>query len=66
MLAAAGGTQYTQSFPADAATAALIPDAATNVWTLHIDPEKQQFTYYLERHKEARYKALFKLKSPPE
>lgn len=63
-LAAPGGTQYVQSFPADAATAALIPDAATNVWTLRINPERRQFIYYLERHGEARYKALFNLKAP--
>jgi hypothetical protein len=64
-LAAPSGTQYTQSFPADAETAKLIPEAATNVWTLQINPEKQQFMYYLERHKEPRYKALFNLKALP-
>jgi hypothetical protein len=61
-LAAPSGTQYMQSFPADAETAKLIPEAATNVWTLQINPEKQQFIYYLERHKESRYRALFNLK----
>ena len=64
-LAAPSGTQYTQSFPADVETAKLIPEAATNVWTLQINPEKQQFMYYLERHKEPRYKALFDLKALP-
>lgn len=61
-LAAPSGTQYMQSFPADAETANLIPEAATNVWTLEIIPGKQQFMYYLERNKEPRYKALFNLK----
>ncbi|MCA1621166.1 MAG: hypothetical protein LC795_18035 [Acidobacteria bacterium] len=64
-LAAPNGTRYMQSFPADAETAKLIPEAATNVWTLQINPEKLQFMYYLERHKEARYKALFNLKALP-
>lgn len=64
-LAAPSGTQHIQSFPADAETAKLIPEAGTNVWTLQINPEKKQFMYYLERHKEARYKALFNLKALP-
>ena len=63
-MAAPGGTQHMQRFPADAETAKLIPEAVTNVWTLQIDPEKRQFIYYLERNKEARYKALFNLKTP--
>ena len=61
--AAPGGTPYLQRFPADAETAKLIPEAATNVWTLQIIPEKQQFTYYLERHDDLRYRALFNLKA---
>lgn len=64
-LAAPNGTQYVQSFPADADTAKLIPEAATNVWTLQITPEKQKFTYYLERHGQPRYKASFDLKALP-
>lgn len=65
-LAAPPGTQYLQNFPADADTAKLIPEAATNVWTLQINPDKQQFIYALERHKQPRYKALFNLKRPSE
>ncbi|MEK6280220.1 MAG: hypothetical protein AABN95_07670 [Acidobacteriota bacterium] len=61
--AAPNGTPYLQRFPADADTAKLIPEAATNVWTLQIIPEKQQFTYYLERNNESRYRALFNLKT---
>ena len=64
-LAAPSGTQNAQSFPADAGTAKLIPEAATNVWTLQIIPEKRQFVYQLERHKEPRYKALFNLRALP-
>jgi hypothetical protein len=40
-------------------TAKLIPEAATNVWTLEIDPEKRQLIYFLERHGEPRYRAVF-------
>ena len=64
-LAAPAGTQYMQSFPADGETIKLIPEAETNVWTLRIDLEKQHFMYYLERHKQPRYKALFNLKALP-
>ena len=35
-------------FPADAHTAALLPAAATNVWTISIDPSRR-FTYSLRR-----------------
>lgn len=56
------GTGYRQRFPADPDTAKLIPEAATNVWTLEVDKEKQQFIYYLERHGEPRYRAVFSLK----
>ncbi len=61
--AAPNGTGYMQSFPADPETAKLIPEAATNVWTLQIIPDKQQFTYYLERNNESRYKARLSLKT---
>jgi hypothetical protein len=62
--AAPNGTPHLQRFPADTETAKLIPEATTNVWTLQIIPDKQQFTYYLERNNEARYKARFNLKAP--
>ena len=58
----ASGSPYLQRFPADADTAKLIPEAVTNVWTLQIIPDKQQFTYSLERHAQPRYKASFSLK----
>ncbi|HEX5702179.1 MAG TPA: hypothetical protein VFX97_03070 [Pyrinomonadaceae bacterium] len=64
--AAAGGTAHLQRFPADADTAKLIPEATTNVWTLEILPEKQQFTYYLERNGQPRYRAVFSLKPLPD
>ena len=57
------GTAFLQRFPADADTAKLIPEAVTNVWTLEINPEKQQFIYSLERHAKPRYQAVFNLKA---
>ena len=63
--AAEGGTAHLQRFPADGDTAKLIPEATTNVWTLEILPEKQQFTYYLERNSQPRYRAVFSLKALP-
>jgi hypothetical protein len=48
------GTQYRQSFPADAYTAELIPEAETNVWSMTIDPETNRFIYHLTRHGEPR------------
>ena len=56
------GSVYKQNFPADPDTVKLIPEAATNVWTLEIIPEKRQFMYYLERNNQPRYRAYFDLK----
>jgi hypothetical protein len=59
---AAEGNANRQRFPADSDTATLIPEAATNVWTLEIDAANEQFIYALERHGQPRYKAVFSLK----
>ena len=59
--AAPKGTSYMQRFPADPETTKLIPEAATNVWTLQIIPDRQIFSYYLERNNEPRYEARFSL-----
>lgn len=56
------GTAYRQRFPADSHTRKLIPEAATNLWMIEIDIKKQQIVYYLERHKEPRYRAIFNMK----
>ena len=40
----------------------LIPEAATNVWTLRLSPDNGELTYRLERHGKPRYEATFKLK----
>ena len=51
------GSDLSQSFPADAYTAELIPEAATNVWSITLSADGTQITYYLERHQKARFKA---------
>lgn len=43
------GTANRQSFPADAFTAELLPEAATNVWTITITPG-ERLVYQLTRH----------------
>lgn len=60
---AVDGGANRQRFAADSETAKLIPEAATNVWTLEIDSAKEQFIYALERHGQPRYKAVFNLKA---
>jgi hypothetical protein len=62
-FATADGTKFTQKFSADADTAKLIPEAATNVWTLQIHERKKRFMYQLERDDKLRYRAFFKLKA---
>jgi len=57
------GDANRQRFAADSETATLIPEAATNVWTMEIDTAKEQFIYALERHGQPRYKAVFSLKA---
>jgi len=58
------GTQWKQEFPADAYTAALLPVAATNVWTLEILPG-QLFVYALRREgTERRFRIEFDLTRP--
>jgi hypothetical protein len=47
-FAAADNKKLIQKFPADTDTAKLIPEAATNVWTLQIDEGEKQFVYQLE------------------
>ena len=61
--ASGAGTPHRQRFAADADTARMLPEAATNVWTLEIDGAKKQLIYALERHEQPRYKAAFDLSS---
>jgi len=60
---AAEGDASRQRFAADSETAKLIPEAATNIWTLEIDNAKEQFVYALERNGQPRHKAIFILKA---
>lgn len=55
------GSALEAAFPADDETATMLPEAATNVWTMTFNAEENQFTYYLERHAEPRFKAVFSL-----
>ncbi len=59
--ATADGSSQRQQFPADSDTKKLIPEAATNVWTIEIGGAKQELVYSLERHAQPRYRAVFKL-----
>lgn len=54
------GTATTQAFPADAFTAELLPEAATNVWTMTVEP-RERFTYHLTRDGEPRATFTFDL-----
>lgn len=55
------GSPLHQAFPADAFTAELIPEAATNVWNLTLDPEARRLTYHLTRHDAPRATFVFDL-----
>jgi hypothetical protein len=52
------GSQLSQSFPADAYTAELIPEASTNEWFLSFNSDSSELTYYLERNSLPRFKAI--------
>lgn len=51
-------------FPADADTAKMLPEAASNVWSLRLSPDGKQLFYYLERHGKPRFEAVFDLSQP--
>jgi hypothetical protein len=51
------GSATQQFFPADDYTAEILPEAATNVWMMEVNEDTGQFTYYLERHQEPRFRA---------
>ena len=58
------GTELSQSFPVDAHTAKLIPDAASNEWSLTLSEDGSKLTYYLERHGKPRFRAELKRVQP--
>jgi len=55
------GSSTAQYFPADDHTAEMLPQAATNVWMMELNPENGTFIYYLERHDEPRFRAELSL-----
>jgi hypothetical protein len=58
------GTATTQEFPADQETADMLPEAATNVWTVEVHPT-QMFAYALRREgTERRLRVEFDLTRP--
>jgi len=58
------GTDTVQDFRADAFTAELVPTAATNVWTIEVDPGRL-FAYALRREgSERRFRVEFDLQRP--
>jgi hypothetical protein len=54
------GSATSQSFPADAFTVEMVPEGATNVWTMSIEPGVR-FVYHLTRHGEPRATFTFDL-----
>jgi hypothetical protein len=58
------GDATRQRFAADEQTAKLIPEAATNIWTIEFDPGGERFVYELERNGQPRYKAVFSRSKP--
>ena len=59
------GSNLSQSFPADAYTAGLIPEASTNEWFLSFNRDSSELTYYLERNNLPRFKAILLKKKAP-
>ncbi|EMR04303.1 hypothetical protein [Cesiribacter andamanensis] len=60
-MANAAGTPWVQYFPADAHTAALIPAAATNEWSLQLSQDGKTLSYILKRDGALRFRADFDL-----
>lgn len=56
-------SSHSLSFPADAFTQKLIPEAATNVWTVSISPDHSELRYDLTRHGRPRFSAVLKRQS---
>lgn len=63
-MATATGTPLAQSFVADAHTAALIPAAVTNVWTVTLAADGTSLTYHLERDARPRFTAVLRRVGP--
>ncbi|MGB0133018.1 hypothetical protein [Dokdonella sp.] len=59
-LSDTGGSASSQSFKADAHTRQLIPEAATNVWTISLTDNGDGLVYALQRHEKPRFEAQLK------
>lgn len=59
------GTATEQSFAADAYTKKLLPEAASNVWTISLDDGGRLLTYALQRHAKPRFTAVLKRVDSP-
>lgn len=55
------GSSTHQLFPADEYTAEILPEAASNVWSMEFDPDSGNLIYYLERHSSPRFRAVLTL-----
>lgn len=51
------GSEFIQYFPADEATAEMLPEAATNEWRMEMDLQNGIYVYGLERHNAPRFRA---------
>jgi hypothetical protein len=54
-MAINGGSGLSQSFAADTHTAAIIPAASTNVWSISLNIDSTELTYHLTRHDAPRF-----------
>jgi len=52
------GTALSQYFPADSYTQKLIPEAASNVWSITLSDDLDTLTYHLQRHDKPRFTAV--------
>jgi|GEM_PF-5578548 len=59
-----GGSATSQTFPADAATAKLIPPAKNNKWVLSMNEAGNLLTYTIMRGSKKRFSAAFDLSKP--
>ena len=60
------GSADTQSFSADAHTIELIPEAATNIWTISLGDNGNTLTYSLQRHGNPRFEAQLRRAGNPQ
>ncbi len=60
----AKGSASSQTFPADKATAKMIPKAAKNEWFLDLDQNKNTFSYSFARSGKKRFGVAFDLSKP--